>query len=104
MECYKLEKLDLSSFITTSMIDMNSMFSRSYHLKDLNLLQFDTRKIIKIKDMFFCCSSGLNINVLNSEYTKNILDEYKKRIISNIYGCPLAGCDRRHHAKWYKSN
>ena len=102
LECYRLTNLDLSSFITTGVIDMHSMFSGSYNLKNLNLLKFDTRKVKKIEGMFFCCSGGLNINVLNTEYTKNILDEYKNRTISNIYGCPLAGCNRRHHAKWYK--
>ena len=52
---------------------MESMFSECSSLKELNLSNFNTNKVIHMEDMFSECSEQLK-NKIKSEY-KNIKDE-----------------------------
>jgi len=103
LECYHLKDLDLSSFITKNVINMENMFYGSYNLQNLNLSSFDTRKVEKMEYIFdYCSKLNLSASSLNNNNINNLLEEYNNRTFGNLYFCPLAGCNRRHHAKWYK--
>ena len=102
-ECYHLKDLDLSSFITKNVINMEIMFYGSYNLLNLNLSSFNTSNVETMKDIFdYCSKLNLSTSSLNNKNINNLLEEYNKRNFGNLYFCPLAGCNRRHHAKWYK--
>ena len=103
LECYQLKDLDLSSFNTKNVINMKIMFTGSYNLQSLNLSSFDTSNVETMESIFdYCSRLNLNVSSLDSNNIKNILEEYNNRAFGNLYYCPLAGCNRRHHAKWYK--
>ena len=82
---------------------MDFMFHGSYNLNNINLSSFDTRHIKKMECIFdYCSSLKLNNSSLNNKNIKNMLKEYEGKVFGNKYFCPLAGCNSRHHAKWYK--
>ena len=99
IECYKIKNLNLSSFDTRNVVNMNGMFYGSYNLRKLNLNNFDTKNVENLDGIFDYCHP--NLELLNKENNLNMLSEYDRKVSGNAYYCPLAGCNRRHHAKWY---
>ena len=52
-----MEELDLSSFDTSSVVDMFEMFIGCGNLKELDLSNFDTSSVTNMGFMFYDCSS-----------------------------------------------
>ena len=52
-----LTSLDVSSFDTSNVIDMSSMFDGCYALTSLDLSSFDTSNVTSIDFMFYNCVS-----------------------------------------------
>ena len=69
-ECSSLKELNLSSFITDNVTDMNSMFSGCSLLKELNVTNFNTINVTNMRDMFFGCSDELKNKI--KEQNENI--------------------------------
>ena len=69
---YKGSELDLSSFDTSNVTNMHSMFSCCKSLKELNLSNFDTSKVTVMEDMFYCCKSLKELNLSNFDTNKVI--------------------------------
>ena len=76
MSCNSLVNLDLSSFNTSKVTNMSSMFDGCTSLKELDLFNFNTSKVIRMSNMFYECKNLKTIyvsdlwdmsNVTNSE-------------------------------------
>ena len=72
-ECPSLVSLDLSSFDTSSVTDMRSMFYNCSSLKMLDLSGFDTSKVMDMGVMFAHCSSLVSLD-LSSFDTSSVTD------------------------------
>ena len=55
--CSGLKELNLSSFNTSEVTDMNRMFSGCSGLTELNLSSFNTSEVTNMDAMFFACHS-----------------------------------------------
>jgi surface protein len=73
--CQSLKSLDLSSFNTTNVNNMESMFYLCKSLKLLDLSSFDSTNVSNMILMFSYCSSLKKENVKISNNGKRILDE-----------------------------
>jgi len=60
-----ISSLDLSSFNTSNVIEMYSMFLGCENLTSLDLSSFDTSKVTDMKTMFYSCSSLKTLDVSN---------------------------------------
>ena len=74
-ECSSLQSIDLSSFNTTNVKDMNHMLSYCSSLQSINLSSFNTTNVKNMNEMFMSCSSLKKENVKISNYGKELLDE-----------------------------
>ena len=72
--CYKLTSLDLSSFDTSQVTNMQGAFQYCNSLKYLNISNFDTSLTVKMDRMFFNCSSLISLNLTN--FNTSILIEF----------------------------
>jgi len=70
-ECDNLTSIDLSSFITNNVTNMEAMFYGCYNLKNINFSSFNTQNVINMNSMFFGCSSLTNLD-LSSFNTQNV--------------------------------
>ena len=70
-----LENLDLSSFNTSNVISMDSMFSYCLSLTSLDLSSFNTLNVTNMSSMFQSCSNLINLD-LSSFNTSNVTDMY----------------------------
>ena len=61
--CSSLETIDLSSFKTNNVSDMEYMFSDCSSLKSIDLSSFNTNNVINMDNMFFLCSSLKSIKL-----------------------------------------
>ena len=68
-----LKELNLSNFNTSKVIGMEYMFYQCSALKELNLSNFNTNNVTDMRYMFSRCSHQFK-NKIRSEY-KNIKDE-----------------------------
>ena len=57
--------LDLSSFNTKNVVNMNSMFQRIYNLRSLNVSKFDTSQVTDMFKMFDSCSLLQKLEITN---------------------------------------
>ena len=64
--CNKLESLNISSFDTKNVTDMNHMFTYCEILNNLDLSSFNVDKVTNISRIFVGC----NKNVINSNKSK----------------------------------
>ena len=71
--CYALTSLDLTNFNTSNVTDMSNMFSSCYGLTTVDLSNFNTSKVTTMKQMFEYCSALTSIN-LSSFDTSNVTD------------------------------
>ena len=71
--CYALTSLDLTNFNTSKVTDMSKMFSSCYGLTTLDLSNFNTSKVTTMKQMFEYCGALTSIN-LSSFDTSNVTD------------------------------
>ena len=72
-DCSSLKSIDLSSFNTNNVNNMNSMFSGCSSLQSINLYSFNTTNVNNMGLMFFKCSSLQSID-LSSFKTTNVKD------------------------------
>ena len=70
-----LENLDLSSFNTSNVISMDSMFFNCSSLTSLDLSSFNTLNVTNMSSMFQSCSNLINLD-LSSFNTSNVTDMY----------------------------
>ena len=61
--CYKLQKLNLSTFDTSKVKNMEGMFFYCSGLTNLNVSQFNTANVTNMGYMFFGCSSLTSLDV-----------------------------------------
>ena len=52
-----LINIDLSSFKTTNVTNMERMFAGCEKLKSIDLSSFDTKNVTNMREMFECCSN-----------------------------------------------
>ena len=71
--CYSLESINLSSLNTAKVENMDGMFMDCYSLKLIDLSSFNTTNVKDISRMFSSCSSLTSIN-LSSFNTTNVED------------------------------
>ena len=76
-----LENLDLSSFDTSNVTNMQNMFLNNYKLTNLDLSNFDTSNVENMQWMFNGCNKLKNID-LSSFNTSNV-----KKMQSMFYDC-----------------
>lgn len=72
--CVNLNSLDLSSFDTSNVVDMQKMFcaeSSTMKLTSINLSNFKTNHVTNMKDMFMGCTNLLSLDLSNFN-TSNI--------------------------------
>ena len=62
-DCSKLTNLDLSSFDTSQVTNMSSMFRKCSALTNLDLSKFDTSKVTNMSYMFTECSALTNLDL-----------------------------------------
>ena len=60
---YSLESIDLSSFDTTNVVNMNYMFHSCKALNKINLSNFDTRRVTSMIGIFSECSNLIYIDI-----------------------------------------
>ena len=76
--CSSLQSIDLSSFNTTNVKDMNCMFFGCSSLRSIDLSLFNTTNVKDMNGIFFGCSSLEKKNVKIGRYGKKILDNFYK--------------------------
>ncbi len=68
-----IESLDLTSFDTSKVTDMGFMFSDCYSLRYANLSSFDTSSVTNMCSMFYQCSCLESLDISNFD-TSNVTD------------------------------
>ena len=79
-DCSSLTSLDMSSFNTSNVTNMNSMFYDCSSLTSLDMSSFNTSNVTNMSSMFASCYSLINID-LNSFNTSNVTN------MSNMFNC-----------------
>ena len=74
-DCSSLTSLDLSGFNTSKVTNMGYMLSNCYSLTNLNLSSFNTSKVTNILQMFSYCESLTSLD-LSSFNTSNVTNMY----------------------------
>ena len=69
--CKNITNIDLSSFNTKNVTNMNSMFAHCSNLSNINLSSFNTQNVTNMSGMFAQCSNLLNVD-LSSFNTQNV--------------------------------
>ena len=73
-ECHNLTSIDLSSFITNNVTNMEAMFFYCCNLKNINLSSFNTQNVTDMNNMFYFCESlkDINLSNFNTQNTTNM--------------------------------
>ena len=71
--CIRLSALDLSSFDTSQVTDMDFMFAACKRLQNLDLGSFNTSSVIRMRGMFADCRQLTDLN-LSSFDTSQVID------------------------------
>ena len=69
-QCKKLIFLNLTNFITSSVIEMNGMFSYCKSLISLNLSNFNTSNVIDMNNIFYGCTSLKSLDLSNFDMSE----------------------------------
>lgn len=77
-----VEKIDLSEYDTSNIVDMTLMFAHCSSLKELNVSNFDTRRVVDMYGVFQFCHSLVKLDLSNFN-TSNV----------NNMGYMFNGCD-----------
>ena len=80
--CSYLKSIDLSSFITTSINDMNHMFTGCSSLESIDLSSFNTTNVNNIKNIFLNCSSLREENIKINNKNDKLLKEFEENFIN----------------------
>ena len=89
--CSSLTSLDLSSFNTSSVTNMDSMFSGCSSLTSLDLSSFNTSSVTDMQSMFSQCSllTSLDVSGFNTSKVTNMSDMF--RDCSSLTSLDLSG-------------
>lgn len=82
---YQGSELDVSSWNTDNVTNIECMFSNCYKLISLDLSNFNTSNVNKIEEMFTGCINLERLDLSNFTITS-----------LNIYGSMFMGCDKLH--------
>ena len=94
--CSNITSINLSSFDTSNVINMNNMFEKCYNLTDIDLSSFNTRNVSNMSYMFSVCTHLKMINV-SSFYTKNVTDmRCMFNYCSNLKNLDLSSFDTKN--------
>ena len=72
-ECYHLKSLDLSNFDTSNVTTMRSMFNWCKSLMSLDLSSFNTSKVTNMHYMFYDCNSLASLDISSFDFS-NVKD------------------------------
>ncbi len=72
-DCSSLTSLNVSSFVTSKVIDMSEMFSDCSSLTSLNVSSFVTSKVTNMRSLFNGCSALTSLDLSNFD-TSNVTD------------------------------
>lgn len=107
-----IEKIDLSAYDTSNIVDMSLMFNNCNC--DIDLSKFDTSNVTSMCCMFACCSNLVELdlssfNTTKVEYIQCMFGGCKSLVsldLSNFdarsfqdYECMFAACDKLIHIK-----
>lgn len=76
-----VEKIDLSEYDTSNIVDMSYMFAHCSSLKELNVSNFDTRMVVDMYGAFEFCHSLVKLDLSNFN-TSNV-----NNMAYMFYGC-----------------
>lgn len=76
-----VEKIDLSEYDTSNIVDMSYMFAHCSSLKELNVSNFDTRRVVDMYGAFEFCHSLVKLDLSNFN-TSNV-----NNMAYMFYGC-----------------
>lgn len=76
-----IEKIDLSEYDTSNIVDMSYMFAHCSSLKELNVSNFDTRRVVDMYGAFEFCHSLVKLDLSNFN-TSNV-----NNMAYMFYGC-----------------
>ena len=88
--CLNIIKIDLSSFNTENIVNMENMFTGCKNLTDINLKSFNTENVINMRYMFYSCENLIKINLLSFN-TKNVIQmDFMFAFCSNLIKIDLS--------------
>ena len=76
-----VEKIDVSEYDTSNIVDMSYMFAHCSSLKELNVSNFDTRRVVDMYGAFEFCHSLVKLDLSNFN-TSNV-----NNMAYMFYGC-----------------
>ena len=76
-----VEKIDISEYDTSNIVDMSYMFAHCSSLKELNVSNFDTRRVVDMYGAFEFCHSLVKLDLSNFN-TSNV-----NNMAYMFYGC-----------------
>ena len=80
--CENLENINLSSFVTKNVTNMNNLFYGCKNLKIFDLSSFDTKNVINMNNMFYGCENleEIKSNEISFQILVNYFPELKNKI------------------------
>ena len=77
--CSSLKELNLNNFNTKKVTNMSGMFKGCSSLKELNLNNFNTNNVTDMRWMFSKCSDELKLKLKSkfNEFKKEAFEEYE---------------------------
>ena len=72
--CWNLTSLNLLSFDTNNVINMEHMFDNSFNLVNLNLSSFSTNQVTNMNNMFANCYNLISLDLSNFDSSKGRID------------------------------
>ena len=73
--CSNLENINVSSFDTKNVTNMNFMFFNCYNLINIDLSSFDTKNVTNMNEMFTCCFKLNTVKINNCESNMKLKKE-----------------------------
>ena len=100
-QCQSLISLNLSNFKTSKVTNMEGMFGGSYSLISLNLANFDISSVNNMLGMFFELKSIIYLNLDNFQETSNEINT--KNMFMNINSTFLSCFNYEINSKIYSA-
>ena len=85
MAAKSIQNLDLSSFDTSNVTDMNAMFSSMYSIESLDISNFNTQKVTDMNNMFSMMIELTTLDISNFD-TRNVTNFQSMFAIDESYG------------------
>ena len=99
--CKNIIKIDLSSFKSQNVNNMDRMFSGCSNVENINLSLFNTQNVTNMKSLFRCCFNLKNLD-LSSFNTQNVkVMSYMFNSCSNLRYIDLSSFITKEHLLFY---